>query len=1242
MVKQPSRDIDVYEHKVVDSQEKIFEIDRIGDRDNRFYGSMYAHDQPSYELATRRDLLTGSWTSSIHYKNSGRSTGKEGQRTEADRYFSVEARRMERNARQRRLYLAYSEKRLARAKENSTKAKPEVPAGNKSVGRSSEMAFIPLDPEVDISALVDVDGLDFDSHATGETKRTEGLILTDTQSVEQHLVERGKMFNAALSANPQSIDTWLDFIAFQEQSLCLHAKVRKISPAVKASVEEKQAAILDKALASNPQSRVLHRVKLNMLFQAQPGNASSDFDSIQRKLEDLLSRDTTNSELWLKLIQTRQQHFSEFSMQSVRDLYARILAVLRAEIRSTVKPAGKMAALDRNGESEGLSDRSQELWKLLLDFHFLMCTFERKAGYIERSITELQALIDFSLMVQNKRYQNGDCPPHLELLQMFALEWDKEGSFSFGDKKSGKPSRAESDALYLPTMASFDQYIEAASANLLKEMNPPEVLQTEQHKRSILLSSATYQRRANKKISAKKCGNNESRGLEESDEEGQDLKQGSRRIYSNLHGYRINVDDADDSKEYQRILGELRGTESSRAKQALALERDSRKQAALAGTVSELEDQRVHYRAIDETDTFTRWAIEEEKLSRLQWAPLRSSNPLHQELIEEQPDRATLTEEIRPFLFPVPVDYQWRLIAELLNVCGVQWSGETGLANTQQARESIYADSAEDCELLVAPILAALDPHHSPTKKQTLFLSFQDRKTLLEKALLEDVKVNPLVLHDPTRVEFIRRVFEQALDVLSHYPTQGHDFRSAVKCLWIGFEAEITRESNDTKSSLAHARRLCQQLAQMSSSDDTDFDVLFAYAKLELKMGNDRQVKRICDNTLESLGHPSDPLQSRTFHRFVFLRARSEMWSSKADLPGSHEQRGLRCLYTLWHAWHFGSEVETLETLTKEHRKGILPVLKQRLTSDPSTEACITTKYRSELVNAMHHCSENCKNGHVADRSRSHTTCWTGYCLHNLVLVIYTYRGFNAACQEYRAALKKVEYLSCPHYQWMWTCFLEFMQQHQVLGFFPSVAPRVWRDAVGKAVDLFPGTALFLRLFVDAESGNTISQVLRNYFLRLEKRWQRHFDSPELVEWLFALLCELCRIERATILLEAEQVGIHKPSRNDCCLFHYWGMNTTAIRHIRQVFEDMVSHIRTKGNALCWRLYLRFEVALGRVDAAKKVFYRGIAACAWSKQLYMDGIRVLRPYLSEDECQELFDFMESKAINLRVELDCEA
>lgn len=1208
----------------------IFEFDRIGDRDNQFFGSSYLYDQPLYVLASRRNSCNGVWISQAQLSY-GRSdtTVKEKRVNDLIRYFSPEAQKLEINSQQKRLHLAYSDQRMSN---KSAESKMQ-----RSTHNYTEVAYIPLDPSLDTvnDAILDDDA--------------DRILLTDIQSMEQHLVKRNKMLNLAVMANPHNIQNWLDLIAFQDDTLRLHIKTKRINSVMKASVMEKQVAIVARALAKNPGSRVLHRIKLNMALQSQTCNRVAGVESILlQKIEHFLDKDPTNCELWLKLLQYRLQQFGSFSMQSVRDLYARIFTVLRkeCEANATVKISEQtMPDLDKC-EKMKTSQHLDKTLAFLLEFHFLMCRFEKKAGFIERSLSHAQALIDFSFDDCRIIASSSSKDTHLSRLQQFAKRWNDKDVPRIGEIRRGMTFQSNS----LPkdssnqALVQFQNYIFKIGSVNIDHVNPPEVVRTDKHQESLLTESAAYKRQTYS--SGKKAfdviGTEQGKLSRLCDESEMEF---SKLVYSNLHGYRIKVDNANDSKEYERILDELRRTsKNGQARQIRLQDKGKKKGAVLAATISQLEDQRANYDSVDEDDRFLSWLHDEEVQKHLQWIPLRSDNPQNQNLIVQQPDRVTLTEEIQPFLFYVPKVHRWRLIAEILEIFGVEWCGEFSWKTDFPECASMCADSPTDYELLVSPILSVLSMEQGTSKHNLLFLDPNDRKTLLENTLLKDVVVKQDVLSDPSKVAFVRRIFEQGLELCQKL---NEVIQSTLKCLWIGFEAEVIRMTGASSDSVANARLLSQRLAKNSTDNHPDLRVLFAYAKLELNVGNERQGYRVCEKALKSLKE-RNLVGDSNFHRFTFLQARLELWSPFKSRD-QKQLRLLRCLYTLWRAQQpnrvNGKEIEALDTIGKLSKKQFRARLQEQLMSDPSTRSDLIAKYRADLGSAAQHCAL------ITSRSPEDSTanyidsnpfgCYVGYCLHNLALIVYAYDGFDAACRVYRQFLTNSEHQDCKQEVWAWTCFLEFMQQHQLLGLSPRLAPRLWRLTISEAVEYHPYNEVFLRLFADSDKGNTISQVHRKYSIWVEKRWRRYYDSPDVIEWLFMLLCEIYRVERAATILELSRnvdPCIDEHSHPMCCVFHRWGRNTTGITRIRQLFENIVTQFRTKGSALCWELYLRFEVALGKIDAATKVLYRGIASCPWSKSLYMNGLRILRAYLSEEECHELLEFMESKELSVRADL----
>ncbi|KAE9332737.1 hypothetical protein PF008_g14800 [Phytophthora fragariae] len=178
-----------------EENEKLFEFDSVGDRENRFFGSTYAHDQPLYNLATRRNLLTGAWISQTRPKFSGdKMSGKREEKEKSDRYFSMQARKMEKDGRRRRLYLAYSEKRLSRAAATRQGDQGDQTSRTTRLAASClpEMSFIPVDPILDINKFVANDIDEEPGHVTSTSDDTKEAMLTDGQTQVQNKFENGR------------------------------------------------------------------------------------------------------------------------------------------------------------------------------------------------------------------------------------------------------------------------------------------------------------------------------------------------------------------------------------------------------------------------------------------------------------------------------------------------------------------------------------------------------------------------------------------------------------------------------------------------------------------------------------------------------------------------------------------------------------------------------------------------------------------------------------------------------------------------------------------------------------------------------------------------------------------------------------------------------------------------------------------------------------------------------------------
>ncbi|EPS61854.1 hypothetical protein M569_12939, partial [Genlisea aurea] len=91
---------------------------------------------------------------------------------------------------------------------------------------------------------------------------------------------------------------------------------------------------------------------------------------------------------------------------------------------------------------------------------------------------------------------------------------------------------------------------------------------------------------------------------------------------------------------------------------------------------------------------------------------------------------------------------------------------------------------------------------------------------------------------------------------------------------------------------------------------------------------------------------------------------------------------------------------------------------------------------------------------------------------------------------------------------------------------------------------------------------------------------------------------------------------------------------------IRSVFEKALGDDRFHRSVLLWRLYVGFETggARGDASAAKRVLFRAVHACPWSKKLWVEGLAELESVLTAKEMGDLHEVMRDKELNLRTDI----
>lgn len=76
-------------------------------------------------------------------------------------------------------------------------------------------------------------------------------------------------------------------------------------------------------------------------------------------------------------------------------------------------------------------------------------------------------------------------------------------------------------------------------------------------------------------------------------------------------------------------------------------------------------------------------------------------------------------------------------------------------------------------------------------------------------------------------------------------------------------------------------------------------------------------------------------------------------------------------------------------------------------------------------------------------------------------------------------------------------------------------------------------------------------------------------------------------------------------------------------------------------STLLWRSYLYYEYHSGSYYNAIHVFYNAINKCPYSKVLWTDAIRILRPLMKNDELVNILSYCQSKDIILNNSINLE-
>ncbi|KAL2629502.1 hypothetical protein R1flu_014188 [Riccia fluitans] len=181
-------------------------------------------------------------------------------------------------------------------------------------------------------------------------------------------------------------------------------------------------------------------------------------------------------------------------------------------------------------------------------------------------------------------------------------------------------------------------------------------------------------------------------------------------------------------------------------------------------------------------------------------------------------------------------------------------------------------------------------------------------------------------------------------------------------------------------------------------------------------------------------------------------------------------------------------------------------------------------------------------------------------------------------------------------------CELLLLRYIKMLENLRSAAkPARLRSTISRGLMDYPFNTKLTGAYIRSASQSGMSHQLRRFFDDASKR------NPSTMLWLFALSCELWR--------------------------------PGAGPRIHSLFERALDTRETRQSVLIWRCYLAYELDVAsNPDAARRVYFRAIHACPWSKSLWTDGFLKLGSVLSAKEQSEFVDIMREKELRIRTDV----
>jgi NRDE-2, necessary for RNA interference len=262
------------------------------------------------------------------------------------------------------------------------------------------LEYVPLGPSKDkeINSLVPAIKAAAEEESEKETSPTKKEEEEEEEVVffspEEYLREKTRNFNAALRQNPENLQLWLDFSAFQDEAMQISSSSSssslggntKVRGAARATAE-KQISILERGLEHHPGSDVL----LLALLDAASKICVSE--EMERRWQRALAYCPGSVNLWKAYLMKKKQNFANFKVGEVAAAHFQALSALKKEKSRLLS---LLSSTFEEKEVEKLNFQLAELENFLVEILLLVISFHLQTGYTELGIAAVRAVLEFN------------------------------------------------------------------------------------------------------------------------------------------------------------------------------------------------------------------------------------------------------------------------------------------------------------------------------------------------------------------------------------------------------------------------------------------------------------------------------------------------------------------------------------------------------------------------------------------------------------------------------------------------------------------------------------------------------------------------------------------------------------------------------------------------------------------------------------------------------------------------------